>query len=55
MQRDKTTYNLQLYSFTVKLNRADLEVYADCGNEGGRPRIVAKPQQQTRFSDTYIG
>jgi hypothetical protein len=44
---------LQLYSFTVKLNRTDLEVYANRGNEGGRPRIVAEPQQQTRLSDAY--
>jgi hypothetical protein len=44
---------LQLYSFAIKLNRTNLEVYANGGNEGGRPRIVAEPQQQTRLSNTY--
>jgi hypothetical protein len=44
---------LQLYSFSVELNRADLKVNADRGDEGGRPRIVAEPEQETGFSDTY--
>jgi hypothetical protein len=51
--RRKKAYNLQFYSFTVELNCTDLEIYANCGNEGGRPRIIAESQQQTRLSDTY--
>jgi len=44
---------LQLYSFAVELNRAYLKVNADCSDEGGRPCIVAEPEQETGFSDTY--
>jgi len=49
----KHAHDLQLYSFTVELNRTDLEVNADCGDEGRRPCIVAEPEQEAGFSDTY--
>ena len=49
----KDPHDLQLYSFAVELNRAYLKVNADCSDEGGRPCIVAEPEQETGFSDTY--
>lgn len=36
---------LQLHTFTVQLDGPDLEVDTDGRNEGGRERVLAKPQQ----------
>jgi hypothetical protein len=50
--RKAIAYNLQLYSFSIELNCTDFEVYANRGDEGGRPCVVAEPEQETGFSDT---
>jgi hypothetical protein len=48
----ETAYNLQLYPFSVKLNCADFEVDANCGDERRGPCVIAEPEQETGFSDT---
>lgn len=51
--KKESAYNLQLYSLPIKLDCTDFEVYANCGDKGGRPCVVAEPKQETGFSNTY--
>lgn len=44
--------NLQLDTFAVELNGANLEVNANSGNEGWSERVVGKAKQQAAFPDT---
>ncbi len=46
------THNLELDTFSIELNCPDLEVYADSGDEGGCPCVVAEAQEQARLPDT---
>lgn len=41
---------LQLYALAVELNRADLEVDADGGDERGSERVFAEAQQTARLA-----
>lgn len=45
---------LQLHALAVKLNRADLEVDSDGGNEGGSEGVFAEAQQTARFADAGV-
>ena len=47
------TCNLELNAFSIELNSADLEVYADGGDKGRCPCIVAESEEQTRLANTY--
>ena len=46
------THNLELDALAIELDCPNLEVYADGGDEGGRPGVVAEPQQETGLPDT---
>jgi len=45
---------LQLHTLAVKLDRADLEVDSDGGNEGGSEGVFAEAQQTARFADAGV-
>jgi hypothetical protein len=45
---------LQLHALAIKLNRADLEVDSDGGNEGGSEGVFAETQQTARFADAGV-
>ena len=45
---------LQLHALAVKLDRADLEVDSDGGNEGGSEGVFAEAQQTARFADAGV-
>jgi hypothetical protein len=45
---------LQLHALAVKLDRADLEVDSDGGNEGGSEGVFAETQQTARFADAGV-
>ena len=46
-------YDLEFYPLAIEFDGTDLEINADCGNEGRCPCVVAEPKQQTGFSDTF--
>ena len=45
---------LQLHTLAVKLDRADLEVDSDGGDEGGGEGVFAEAQQTARFADARV-
>ena len=45
---------LQLHALAVKLDRADLEVDSDSGNEGGSEGVFTEAQQTARFADAGV-
>ena len=45
---------LQLHALAVKLDRANLEVDSDGGNEGGSEGVFAEAQQTARFADAGV-
>ena len=45
---------LQLHALAIQLNRADLEVDSDGGNEGGSEGVFAETQQTARFADAGV-
>jgi len=53
LYRENNTHDLELNALSVQFDGTNLEVNADCGNERGRPRIVAEAKQKTRLPNTY--
>jgi hypothetical protein len=45
---------LQLHALAVELNGADLEVDADCGDEGGSEGVLAEAQQTAGLADAGV-
>ena len=45
---------LQLDALAVKLDRTNLEVDSDGGNEGGSEGVFAEAQQTARFADAGV-
>jgi len=45
---------LQLHALAVELDGADLEVDADCGDEGGSEGVLAEAQQTAGLADAGV-
>lgn len=45
---------LQLHTLAIELNGPDLEVDTDGCDEGGRERVLTKPQQAARFAHARV-
>jgi hypothetical protein len=46
---------LELDTFTIELDGANLEVDTDGGYKGGRPGVVTESKEKARFADACAG